>query len=88
MTGLFTFDAPMYCDKNGVYCNTTITNEMLERYFAVVDKLYLLIRTDHIDQTYQERHLRKLELGDRIEVVELPNPNTSKNFIQFDFLST
>lgn len=81
MTGLFTFDAPMYCDKNGVYCNTTITNEMLERYFAVVDKLYLLIRTDHIDQTYQERHLRKLELGDRIEVVELPNPNTPKNFI-------
>ena len=81
MTGLFTFDAPMYCDKNGVYCNTTITNEMLERYFAVVDKLYLLIRTDHIDQTYQERHLRKLELGDRIEVVELPNPNTPRNFI-------
>lgn len=81
MIGLFTFDAPMYCDKNGVYCNTTITNEMLERYFAVVDKLYLLIRTDHINQTYQERHLRKLELGNRIEVVELPNPNTPKNFL-------
>lgn len=81
MTGLFTFDAPMYCDKNGVYCNTTITNEMLKRFFVVVDRLFLLIRTDHINQTYQDRHLRKLELGNRIVVVELPNPNTPKNFI-------
>lgn len=80
MIGIFTFDAPMYCDVNGIYCNTTITNEMLERYFAVIDKLYLLIRTDHLDITYQERKLRKLELGKRIEVIELPNPNTPKNF--------
>ena len=40
MTGLFTFDAPLYCDCNGVYCNTTVTNEMLNRFFIVVDKLY------------------------------------------------
>ena len=80
MIGIFTFDAPMYCDNNGVYCNTTITNEMLERFFVVVDKIYLLMRTDHIEQTYKERHLIKLELGDNIEVVEMPNPNTPKNF--------
>ena len=81
MIGIFTFDAPMYCDKNGVYCNTTVTNEMLERFFLVVDKIYLLMRTDHINQTYEERHLIKLELGDKIEVVEMPNPNTPKNFL-------
>lgn len=81
MIGIFTFDAPMYCDKNGVYCNTTVTNEMLERFFVVVDKIYLLMRTDHIEQTYKERHLLKLELGDKIEVIEMPNPNTPRNFL-------
>lgn len=81
MIGIFTFDAPMYCDKNGIYCNTTVTNEILSRFFVVVDKIYLLMRTEHISQTYEERHLLKLELGDKIEVVELPNPNTIKNFL-------
>lgn len=81
MIGIFTFDAPMYCDKNGVYCNTTVTNEMLERFFVVVDKIYLLMRTDHIEQTYEEMHLIKLELGDKIEVIEMPNPNTPRNFL-------
>lgn len=82
MTGLFAFDGPMYCDINGVYCNTTITNEMLKRYFVVVDKLYLLIRTIHLDETYEKRHLRPLELHDNIEVVEMPNLNTPRNFLQ------
>ena len=81
MIGIFTFDAPLFCDINGVYCNTTVTNEMLERFFTVVDKIYLLMRTDHINETYDERHLVRLELGNRIEVVEMPNPNTPKNFL-------
>ena len=82
MTGLFAFDGPMYCDINGVYCNTTITNEMLKRYFVVVDKLYLLIRTIHLDETYEKWHLRPLELHHNIEVVEMPNLNTPRNFLQ------
>lgn len=81
MIGMFTFDVPMYCDKNGVYCNTTVTNEMLDRFFMVIEKIYLLIRTDHINETYEERHLVKLELGDKIEVIEMPNPNTPINFL-------
>ena len=60
MVGLFTFDGPLYKDKNGIYCNTTITNEMLERYFCVVDKLYLLIRTFSIEQSYEDAHMTKL----------------------------
>ena len=76
MIGLFAFDGPLYKDKNSVYCNTTITNEMLERYFCVVDKLYLLIRTFTINQSHDEVHLTKLELGDRIKVIEVPNLNS------------
>lgn len=80
MTGLFTFDAPLYCDCNGVYCNTTVTNEMLNRFFIVVDKLYIMMRTIHIDTTYEERHLKRLELGDNIEVIEIPNFLTPRGF--------
>lgn len=76
MVGLFTFDGPLYKDKNGIYCNTTITNEMLERYFCVVDKLYLLIRTFSIEQSYEDAHMTKLALGNRIEVIEVPNLNS------------
>ena len=50
MIGLFSFDGPMYRDCNGVYCNTTITSEMFSRYFHVVDKLIVVIRTLHLDQ--------------------------------------
>lgn len=81
MIGLFSFDGPLYCDCNGVYCNTTITNEMLKRYFVVVDKLVLLIRTIHIDETYDKRNLKKLELQDRIMVIEIPNLNSPLAFI-------
>ena len=80
MTGLFTFDGPMYCDRNGVYCNSTITNQMLRRYLTVVDKLYVAIRTFHVDDTYQSAHLQKVS-DKQIEIIELPNLNTPKNFI-------
>lgn len=82
MTGLFTFDGPMFCDCNGVYCNTTITNKMLNRYFVVAQKLYLLIRTIHVKETYKELNLTPLETGDRIEVIELPNLNSPIEFLR------
>lgn len=80
MTGLFTFDGPLYCDCNGVYCNTTITNEMLNRYFVVVDKLYIMMRTIHIDTTFEEKHLKRLELGNNIRIIEMPNFLTPQKF--------
>ena len=54
---------------------------MLNRYFQVIDKLYLVIRTIHIDKTYQEAHLDKLELFS-VEVIEIQNLNTPLNFIR------
>lgn len=79
--GLFTFDGPMYKDCNGVYCNTTITNEMFERYFSVVDKLYVVIRTFKLDGTYQELNLNKVETGECLRIIEMPNINSPKGLI-------
>lgn len=81
MIGLFTFDGPLYRDKNGIYCNTTITNEMLERYFCVVNKLYLLVRTFSLEQSYEEAHMSKLYLEDKIEVIEIPNLNSPIKYL-------
>lgn len=80
MIGLFSFDGPMYRDKNGVYCNTTITSEMLSRYLDVVDKLIVVIRTYHLDKTYDEASLKKVE-REGIEFVEIPNLNSLKGFL-------
>lgn len=80
MIGLFSFDGPMYCDCNGVYCNTTITAEMFSRYFNVVDKLIVVIRTFHIDKTYKEANLKKVEL-EGVEFVEIGNLNSAKGLL-------
>ena len=80
MIGLFSFDGPMYKDINGIYCNTTITTEMFSRYFSVVDKLIVVIRTIPLDKTYEEASLKKVEL-DGLEIVEIQNLNTVKGFL-------
>ncbi|SDK40423.1 glycosyltransferase [Alkalibacterium thalassium] len=80
MIGLFSFDGPMYKDKNGVYCNTTITSEMFTRYFKVVDKLIVVIRTYHLDKTFKEASLKKVEL-DGLEFIEIPNLNSINGFL-------
>lgn len=82
VSGIFAFDGPLYCDRNGNYCNTTITNEMLSRYLNVVDKLYVIMRTFHIEETYEERHLEKIDLGDKISIIELPNLNSPSQFFK------
>lgn len=78
--GLFSFDGPMFKDKNGIYCNTTLTSEMFKRYYSVVDKLIIVIRTFKIDITYIEANLNKVEL-DNVEFIEIENLNNIKNFI-------
>lgn len=81
ITGLFSFDGPMYCDINGVYCNTTITDEMLSRYLSVVDKLIIVMRTFHIDKTFKEAHLEPI-FNSKYKFYELPNLNSPKEFIR------
>lgn len=80
MTGLFCFDGPLYRDRNGIYCNVTLTDEMFKRYFSVVDKLYIVVRTYKSDKTYQELNMKPLTISN-IEVVEVQNFNSLKGFI-------
>lgn len=80
VVGLFCFDGPLYKDKNGVYCNVTLTNEMFDRYFCVVDKLYIVVRTFVTDKTYVEMNMKPLDLK-CMEVVEVDNFNTIHGFI-------
>ncbi|MBM6880003.1 glycosyltransferase [[Clostridium] spiroforme] len=81
MKGLFCFDGPLYKDKNGVYCNVTLTDEMFERYFNVVDKLIVMVRTFSSNKTYQELNMKPLT-NPNIEVFEVENFNTLKGFIK------
>lgn len=80
MVGLFCFDGPLYKDKNGVYCNVTLTNEMFSRYFCVVDKLIIMIRTYSMDKTYLEMNMKPLTIKN-IKIVEVENLNTAKGFL-------
>ncbi len=75
MVGLFCFDGPLYKDKNGVYCNVTLTNEMFSRYFSVVNKLFIVVRTYCTDKTYAEMNMKALTL-DNVEIVEVGNFNS------------
>ncbi len=80
IVGVFSFDGPMYKDINGQYCNTTITSEMFKRYFHVVDKLIVVIRTIKIKKTYKEANLNLVEL-ESLEFVEIPNLNSITGFL-------
>lgn len=60
--GLFSFDGPLYKDKNGKYCSTTLTDEMFSRFFSVVNKLYVAIRVFEDDRTCEEMHMKHLTL--------------------------
>ena len=60
MIGLFCFDGPLYKDKNGIYCNVTLTNEMFARYFIVVDELYIVVRTFSKNKTYKDMNMKPL----------------------------
>lgn len=79
--GLFTFDGPMYKDINGVYCNMTITTEMLTRYLSVVDELTVVIRTFNMNKTYKELSYQKVE-HPRIKFIEIDNLNSIKGFFK------
>lgn len=80
MIGLFCFDGPLYKDINGIYCNVTLTNEMFSRYFSIVNRLIIVVRTFNVDKTYKEMNMKPLCL-ENIEIIEVKNFNTIKGFI-------
>lgn len=80
ITGIFSYDGPLYKDINGAYCSMVITNEVLSRFFPVVDHLIVVIRAFKINKTYEDLNLYPLKL-DNIEIVEVENILTPKGFI-------
>ena len=80
ITGLFCFDGPLYKDKNGVYCSITLTDEMISRYFEVIDFLYIVVRTFESDKAYTELNMKPLTLKN-IQVVEVNNLNSFKGIL-------
>lgn len=73
--GIFCHDLPIYKDVNGVYCSTTMTDDLFSRYLAVCDELVVATRVYPIDKTYQEAHQEKITLPN-LHFLDLPNLNT------------
>ena len=72
--GIFCHDLPIYKDKDGVYCSTTLTDDLFQRYFCVVDELYVATRVYKIESTYLEAHQEKITLPG-VKIIEFPNLN-------------
>lgn len=70
--GIFCHYLPIYKDVNGVYCSTTLTDELFKRYLKVVDRLIVATRVYPINKSYQEAHQEKITLK-RVEILEFPN---------------
>lgn len=73
--GIFCHDLPIYKDINGVYCSTTLTDDLFSRYFEVVDELVVATRVYPIQTTYSEAHQERITLPN-LRFIELPNLNT------------
>lgn len=75
--GIFCHDLPIYKDKNGVYCSTTMTDDLFARYLKVVDELVVATRVYSIDKTFEEAHQERISLPN-LRFLDLPNLNTFK----------
>ena len=75
--GLFCFDGPMYRDRNGRYCSTTLTDEMFSRFFTVVDKLFVAIRVFEDTRTCEEMHMKYIA-SDKITIIPVGNVVSAK----------
>lgn len=80
VTGLFCHYLPIYKDINGNYCSTTMTDDFFNRYFCVVDKLYVATRVYPINKTYKEAH-QELINTDKVEIIEFPNLSTPRGIL-------
>lgn len=73
--GIFCHDLPVYKDINGVYCSTTMTDDLFSRYLTVCDELVVATRVYPLDKTYREAHQERISLSN-LKFLDLPNLNT------------
>lgn len=79
MNGVFAYDGPIFIDRDGVYCDAVITDEVLSRYLEYVNHLYVLIRVSSIDTTYKEAHFLPI-LSKNVTIVAIPNIISVRGF--------
>ena len=72
--GIFCHDLPIYKDVNGVYCSTTMTDDLFSRYMIVCDELVVATRVYPIDKTYEDAHQERITLPN-LRFLDLPNLN-------------
>lgn len=80
MIGIFSYDGPIFQDKNGVLCDTKFTDEVFSRYTQYVDLLYVVIRVKQIELTFEEAHLSPITLS-QVRVIPMPNVVSPKGFL-------
>ena len=80
ITGLFCHYLPIYKDIDGNYCSTTLTDDFFDRYFCVVDKLYVATRVYRLDKTYKEAHQERIT-HKNVSIIEFPNLSKPKALI-------
>ena len=78
--GLFCHYLPIYKDVDGNYCSTTLTDTFFERYFCVVDELYIATRVYQINESYDSAH-QELISHKNVKILEFPNLSTPKGML-------
>lgn len=80
MKAIFCHDLPIYKDINGVYCSTTLTDSMFQRFFGVADELIVATRVYPLNKTYAEAHQEPITLG-KVKILATPNMMSAKGMI-------
>lgn len=80
LSGVFFHDLPIYKDVDGIYCSTTLTDKMFERYLLVVDELIIVTRVYQLDVTYEKANQERIS-EQRIRIIGMPNLNTFYGFV-------
>lgn len=81
MNAIFCFDWALYKDSEGNYYDITLTEEILNRYLAISDKLTLICRVQYVEDDEIICKLSKIN-NPRIEVFEVPNFLTLKGMLE------
>ncbi len=80
MKAIFCHDLPIYKDINGVYCSTTLTDSMFQRFLVVADELIVATRVYSLNKTYVEAHQEPITL-DKVKILAAPNMMSAKGMI-------
>lgn len=80
MRAIFCHDLPIYKDINGVYCSTTLTDSMFQRFFVVADELIVSTRVYQLNKTYAEAHQEPITL-DKVKILAVPNMMSARGMI-------